>query len=192
MSYLREALSLVAALLLTFYAICLALRFLAQWARGLSHNPISVALFVLTEPVLRPLRRLLPSWRSLDLPCLTLLALVKIVQPALLTWLGGGATPGVGLLVMRLPAGLLELFINVFLFCILLLVLLSWVNPDTRHPGAHFIRVLAELLLRPTRRFTPRLPGIDLSPLLAGALLLLAKVLIVAPLYDLTGGRPLF
>ena len=189
MTSLRDALALTSELLLGFYAICLVLCFLLQRADGLLHNPISLFLFTITGPVLRPLRRVLPSVRGYDLSCLLLLALLKSGEAALLSYLHGHPAPSTQQLLLYAPASILELFINVFLICIFMLVLLSWINPSARHQGAYFIRALAELLLRPLRRFTPKFPGINLSPLLAVAVLLLAKLLVVAPLYQMAGGR---
>ncbi len=57
-----------------------------SWVNPHAHNPITVLIFRLNEPVLRPARRLLPPFSGIDLsPLLVLvalqLALILIVRP---------------------------------------------------------------------------------------------------------------
>ena len=43
------------------------LRVLLQWTRANFYNPICQFLYKLTNPVLIPLHKLIPTWRTLDI-----------------------------------------------------------------------------------------------------------------------------
>lgn len=65
---------------LNLYSVVLLLRVLASWIDPLARNPISRIAVLLTEPVLAPIRRLLPRTGSVDLAPLLLFLLLIIVN----------------------------------------------------------------------------------------------------------------
>jgi YggT family protein len=70
----------------------------------------------------------------------------------------------VAMLLVKGVFDLLHSALSIYLFGILILVILSWVNP---YPNAlsQLLGRLTEPLLRPARRTIPSLSGIDLSPM---------------------------
>jgi YggT family protein len=90
----------------------------------------------------------------------------------------------VGDLILAL-ASLLILIINILFWAIIIQVVLSWVNPDTRHPVVVLVYQLTEPIMRPARGLLPPISGLDLSPILVIIGLQLIKILLLAPLHDI-------
>jgi YggT family protein len=183
--YLANPLVFLIHALLGFYAAIVALRFLLQWVRADFYNPMSQFIVRVTTPVLRPLRRFIPGYGGLDLSALVLAWLVKAVELAAVTLVAGLGNP-LGALFWAIPA-LVTLFINIFLFAILIRVILSWVNPDPYNPAVTLLERLTDPLLRPAQRLIPTVAGLDLSPMAAMIALVVLEMLLVPPLNLLTG-----
>ncbi len=67
-------------------------------------------------------------------------------------------------------------------------MILSWVNPDPRHPALSLLRQLTEPVMAPAQRLLPPIAGLDLSPILVLVGLQLLNLLLIAPLRDLGYG----
>jgi len=65
--------------LLGLFSLALLLRFYMQWFRVPYYHPVSRFLITVTDFIVRPSRRLIPSWRGLDL-------LIMIIVQAVLSW----------------------------------------------------------------------------------------------------------
>jgi YggT family protein len=75
---------LLLALLLTYFVLIIA-RVIVSWFANQSRHPLIPLIYQLTEPVLRPINRLLPSFGGVDLsPLFALIALRALLL--LLGW----------------------------------------------------------------------------------------------------------
>ncbi|WP_267257301.1 YggT family protein [Coxiella endosymbiont of Ornithodoros maritimus] len=63
---------------LYFYAIIL--RVVMSWIASLQHNPIAEIIFLITEPLMRPIRRLIPSIAGFDFSPIVLLILLELIS----------------------------------------------------------------------------------------------------------------
>ena len=147
-----------------FYILAVMLRFLLQWVRADFYNPLVQFLVRITNPPLLPLRRFIPGYRGLDLASLVLAFVLQLVEMSLITLLIS-PSPSVGGVLLLTVAELLKLLINIYLWGIVIQEILSWVNPDTRHPAARVLAQLTDPVLRPVRNRLPPVSGIDLSPM---------------------------
>ncbi|HWP95124.1 MAG TPA: YggT family protein [Gammaproteobacteria bacterium] len=168
-----------------FFAALVMVRFLLGLARASFYNPLARAIVTLTNPLLVPLRRLLPPWGGIDWAAITLLVLIEGAAIALVTWLRVQALPAAGTLAVLVLVALVELLFNVYLVAILLLVLLSWISPGHYNPAAVLLDELTRPVLQPCRRLIPPLGGLDLSPLIALVALQVLKMLLVPPILAL-------
>jgi len=183
--YFSSAGAFLISTIFGLYILAVMLRFLFQWARADFYNPVSQVIVKVTNPVLRPLRRIIPGWAGVDFAAVALMVALKCVELTLLFSLHGPKIPQVaGLLVLAL-AGLLSLLLNVFFFSILIQVILSWVNPGHYNPVTQLLYQLNEPILRSARRLIPPLGGFDLSPIVAFVAIKLLEFLLVAPINDL-------
>ncbi|HET6433273.1 YggT family protein [Dyella sp.] len=183
MTYLLNALSVLIELAFNLLATLFVLRVLAEAARADFHNPVSQLLYRSTNPVLAPLRRVIPNWRRINLAALLLAWLVMLVKRALLFALLG-VTPHVsGLLVLGL-ADLIDFTLVFYLVLIFGWSLLSMLQVDRRQPVLRLAGAIVEPLLRPLRgKLTVGL--FDFSPMVVMLGIVLARILIAAPLIDL-------
>lgn len=157
---------IVRTLLQLLLVIVFLLRVLLPLARADSRNQLYQAVIRLTNPLVMPLRRVLPPIGKIDTASIVALLLVQAVATAIL-WLLTGIPFSLGFPVF-LRVMLLTLLGTILLFytyALLLYVLLSWVAPGTYSPAAALLDRLCDPLLRPVRRLIPPIAGIDLSAL---------------------------
>ena len=153
------------------------LRLLLQWVRADFRNPLAQALVQITNPIVVPLRRLLPAVYRVDtasVVVVVVLGLLKVAAAPLLT--GGGLLP----LPLWLWLTFRELTTTVlwtYLVAIFLYALLSMLAQNNYSPVQPMLAALCEPLLRPLRRLIPAIGGLDLSPL--WAIILLQALLIL-------------
>jgi YggT family protein len=185
-AYFTNPLIFLVKTLFGLYIAVVLIRFLLQWARADFYNPISQFVVTVTSPVLRPLRRLIPGWRGLDIASLLLAWLLKAVELMLLGVLFGLGLKPLSALAWAIPA-LVGLVISIFLFAILIRVILSWVNPDPYNPAVGLLNHITDPILAPAQRLLPPIGGIDLSPMAAMIGLVLLQYLLLPPLRALTG-----
>lgn len=185
-AYLTRPLVFLIQVAFGLYTLVVVLRFLLQVVRADFHNPVSQFIVRVTAPVLRPLRRVIPAAGRYDSASLVLAWLLKSVELAIVGGLIGasGIVPVVAL--WALPA-LVSLVINVFLFAVLIVVILSWISPQGYNPALLILHRLTSPLLEPARRLLPPIGGLDLSPMLVMVGLYLLEMLVVPPLMQLTG-----
>ncbi len=195
MDYLSNAGVFLIKTLFGIYEIIILLRFLMQMVRADFYNPISQFVVNATSLPLRPLRRLIPGMAGIDFASLVLLLIVIIVELLLLSLVSTLPMPSVFGLVALALVELLKLTINVFMFSIIILAILSWVSPGRYNPVANLLYQITAPIMRPARRILPPMSGLDLSPLFVIVLLYLLILLIVDPLQHWAGnlayGHPL-
>lgn len=165
--------------LLSLYAMVVLLRFILQLVRADFYNPLSQFVVRATNPLLRPLRRIIPGAWGIDFAALLLTYLVALITVALLAMIAGASPANIALLGYALLKCVL-LVIHLYFFTILVQVILSWVSPGWS-PVAGMLYTLNEPLLRPFRKILPSLGGIDLSPLFAIILLQFVSFLVPLP-----------
>lgn len=156
--------------LLTLALAVVLLRLFLQWSRADFRNPICQGIVRVTNPLIIPLRRILPPIGRIDTASVVAVLLVAIVEVVIITSLSG--IPLDPLLVLR--AALLEIVTKtlwLYFYAIFLYALISMVAPGVYSPLQALLTSLCEPVLRPIRRIIPPLGGIDLSPLWAGILI---------------------
>ena len=182
MDYLSNAGVFLIKTLFGIYEIIILLRFLMQMVRADFYNPISQFVVKATSLPLKPLRRFIPGWAGMDIASLILLLAVIIIELLLLSLVANLPMPSaIGLLALAVVE-LLKLTINVFMFSVIILAILSWVSPTGYNPVANLLFQITAPLMRPARRMLPPMGGLDLSPLVVIIFLYLLILLLVDPL----------
>lgn len=165
----------------------IVLRVMLQWVRANFYNPICQFLYKATNPVLMPLRKFIPAWRNLDIAGIVLAWVVTAIKLVLLA-LTFGQTLGLAGLAVLSFADLVDFVLLTFIVLVLARVVISLVNADSYHPIVPLVIQLTEPLLKPFRRLLPNIAGLDFSPMVLLLVLMLARVLIASPLFDLGRG----
>lgn len=185
-AYLLNPIVFIVQTLFGLYAAVVAMRFLLQWVRADFYNPLSQFVVKVTTPVLRPLRRVIPGYGGMDLAALVLLWLLTAVELGILSLVLGAGRSAFLAVGWAIPE-MAELFINIFLFAVLIRVILSWVNPDPYNPAVSLLAKLTDPLMRPAQRLIRPIGGLDLSPMLVMMVLVLLNMLLIPPLKWLVG-----
>ena len=180
-SYLTNPLVFLIQVIFGAYIMVVMLRFLLQLVKADFYNPVSQFVIKVTSPPLRPLRRIIPGIGGVDVASIILMWMLKSLELALIIVIGGLGTSLLPALAWSIPE-LISLFINVFLFAILIQVIISWVNPGGYNPIIGLLNSITEPLLGPARRIVPPISGLDLSPMLVMIGLMLLKMLLLPPL----------
>jgi YggT family protein len=184
MGYFANAGAILVEVLFGLVVALFVLRVLLQLVRANFHNPVCQFFYKATNPVLMPLRKLLPPLRRLDTAGTLVAYLLECLKVWLLTAFGGFALNLSGTLVLGF-AELVAFLLMLYFWLILVRVVLSFVGQGSYHPMVPLIAQLTDPVLRPIRRVLPDLGGFDFSPLVAMLAIYLARALIVAPLQDL-------
>jgi len=135
-----------------------------------SGNPLGRFVFALTDWIVLPLRRVVPSMGAVDTASLLAAYLLQLFQFAVLWLLAVGAG---GLFAVPILAafGLVRTALSGITGMVIVYAVLSWVSVQSSI--ADVLDRLVAPLLNPIRKVLPLVGGVDLSPL---ALLVLVQI----------------
>ncbi|KPU59215.1 YGGT family protein [Pseudomonas fluorescens] len=163
---LNDAAVFIIKTLGSLYLLIVLLRFILQLVRANFYNPLCQFIVKATQPLLKPLRRVIPSMFGLDMSSLVLALIVQMLLMAVILTLKGFEVDWL-LLVPWSVIALFSLFLNVLFYAMIISVILSWVAPGSHNPGAELVAQITEPVLAPFRRIIPNLGGLDISPIFA-------------------------
>ncbi len=185
MVFLREAFIFLIKIIFDLYFLAVLLRFLFQYFQVDFYNPFSQFILKITDPVLAPLRNKLPHIRKIDTAALLLLFGLKIVVFLGITLLIKKMLPHVLGVVIWSLGEIISQTINFFFFSVLLVAILSWINPRNYTPFTSLLIQITNPLMITARRWMPRTMGIGFSSIIVLIILKLADVLAASPIIGL-------
>lgn len=142
----------------TLYVSALLIRVWMQWARADYYNPFAQMIVRITQPVLRPLRRVIPAIGPID----TSAILVAYPLIILLIYIHPQITSDIpGYLLLGL-AGLVKAAGKLLFWVLIIRAIMSWISQG-RSPVDHLLYQLTEPLMAPIRRIIPAFGGLDFS-----------------------------
>jgi YggT family protein len=150
----------------SLYLLIVLLRFALQLARADFYNPISQFVVKATNPLLVPLRKVIPGFGGIDLASLVLASLFQFAVLCLkFLVLSGGLPNPVSLLLLSalMAVGLL---LKIYFWSLIVVIIASWVAPGNRHPVLVLMGQIIAPLMRPFQKLLPPMGGFDLSPIL--------------------------
>ncbi|EGU41662.1 integral membrane protein [Vibrio ichthyoenteri ATCC 700023] len=181
-----SSLSFLISTVFDLYIMVVLLRLWLQATRADFYNPFSQFIVKATQPVVGPLRRVIPSVGSIDLSTVLfayVLCVVKFVAVILVASNGSVAFSAdflfLGALSLVKAAG------GLLFWVLLLRAILSWVSQG-RSPVEYVFHQLTEPMLAPIRRILPEMGGFDLSVLVLFIVLQFANFLmgdIIGPIW---------
>ena len=189
---LNDAAIFVIQTLGSLYLLIVLLRFILQLVRADFYNPLSQFIVKATQPLVTPLRRIIPGFAGLDLASLVLAILVQLLLMIVtLTLMGYNVGGFILQLLVWSMIGVTSLFLKVFFFALIISVILSWVAPGSYNPGAQLVNQICEPLLAPFRKLLPNLGGLDISPIFAFITINLIDRFVIGGLAASTGLPPM-
>ena len=162
-----QAIYFIVDTLIGLYQVLLLLRLLMQLTRADFRNPIGRGIVQLTDPVILPLRRVLPPIGKVDSASVLAIIVVSALKAWLLRLLMGFGLPGPLLMLNVVAIDLLRLVLRTYLISIILNAILSFVAPGNYSPAQSVLASICNPVLNPIRRMIPPIAGLDLSPLWA-------------------------
>ncbi len=150
--------------LFDLYAMVVILRFMLQLFRADFYNPLSQFVVKATNPILIPLRKVIPGVAGMDMASLLFAYLIILAKFFLLGGLSGSFYSPAMMLIIGL-ADLLNQALNLIFWLVLIRVIMSWVNPMANNPFMMVIYQVTEPIMAPVRRIIPPMGGLDLSPI---------------------------
>lgn len=171
----------------SLYLLIVLLRFILQLVRANFYNPLCQFIVKATQPLLKPLRRLVPSIAGLDTASLVLAIAVQLLLMGLILLLTFGVLGNPLQLLIWALIGVVALFLKIFFFALIISVILSWVAQGSQNPAVELINQICEPALKPIRGMLPSLGGLDLSPIVAFIALNLIDMLVIQNLVIATG-----
>lgn len=166
MSALNEILGYLVQTAISLYMLAMLLRFLLQLVRADFYNPISQFLVKVTNPVVIPLRRVIPGVGGLDLASLLLATLLQLLAIVALVLLNGLPLPNPLILILWSVLGIVGLLVNIYFFALLAMIILSWVAAGSNNPAIYLLHQITEPVMSPFRKLLPPMGGLDFSPIL--------------------------
>jgi YggT family protein len=150
----------------SLYLLAICLRFLMQLARADFYNPISQLIVKVTNPILLPLRKIIPGLWGIDMASIVFALLFHALMIEVLGLIHG---------VLYMPFSVLfwvligtVLFVShIYLILFFVVMIASFVAPYSRNPALMLVGQIVEPLLAPFRKIIPPAGGFDFSMLFA-------------------------
>ena len=159
-------LAMLVSELLSLALFVVLMRLLLQLVRADFRNPICQAIVRLTNPLVIPLRRILPPIRKLDTATLVAVAFIAGILVAAGFAFTGFPTNAL-IWIQQVVLTIAYAVLWIYFWAIIVYALLSLVAPGGYSPLQSVLASLCEPVLGPFRRIIPGVAGIDLSPLWA-------------------------
>lgn len=180
---LNNAIIFLLQALLGLLTLAFLLRFYFQLTKVSFQHQLAQLIVTVTNFAVKPVRRIVPSLKKIDLSTLLLAYLTQAILTLCTLWLKGFplliAGNGIWLTILLVALiGIISFSISIFMYAVLIQAVLSWINPYT--PIAPILDNMTAPILRVLRRFIPSAGNVDLSPLvfIIAAQLLLTTVLL--------------
>ena len=156
----------IASPLFSLALFLIAMRFLAQLCGVSPYNPISTGLRSITDPIVAPINRLVPSSRRLNLGAIIALIVCQVIYIAvMLALISRFDAFNVLQSLIWSTLGAAGLLINIVFYSVLAMIIVSFIAPQSNHPAVEFVWQLTEPVMAPLRNFIPSMGGLDFSPI---------------------------
>ena len=161
----------------SFYITIVMLRFLFQLVRAEFYNPVSQFIVKATNPLLVPLRHIVPGVFGIDTASIVLALLLQIVTIEAIYLIQYGDFPPFVAVLVTAAFKLIASVLNIYFWALLIMVILSWVAPHSNHPVTSLINSLLQPILSRIQKIIPPLGGLDFSPMVAMIFIYCLKIL---------------
>ncbi|HMU65773.1 MAG TPA: YggT family protein [Cellvibrionaceae bacterium] len=160
----------------SLYLLAICLRFLMQLARADFYNPLSQLVVKLTNPLLLPLRKIIPGLWGIDMASVVLALLFHTLMVELMILVQHG--------VLYMPFAVLYwaligtvLFVShIYLILFFVVMIASFIAPYSSNPALVLCYQIVEPVLAPFRKIIPPAGGFDFSMLFAGLVIMVVRM----------------
>lgn len=191
---LQDALLFSIKCIFDIYISIVLFRLILQFAKADFYNPIAEFVVRITNPLLKPLRKVIPGFFGIDWSAILLAIILQVTELILILLVKGFAltlhlSSFLGILLWGLGE-LLDSYLLILLIVVFLRAIMSWIQPGIYSPGTAMLIQITEPMYRKVRKFLPDLGAIDLSPVIIIFIIILIRI--IFPVYLIGIGRSLF
>ena len=181
MPYFQNATHFLVQAIIGIAIYAVLLRFWMQWVRADFRNQLGQFIITVTNPVVIPLRKLLPSIGTIDTATIVLGLLVCGIKVYVFSVLGPYDFSANLIQYAMMTLGVfIKYSIYLFIGAIFLRAIASWINPHSYNPILDVAHSISNPLTAPVRRIIPPIGGLDFSAVLVLFFLLFLLRSIVA------------
>ena len=181
MPYIQNTTLFLASAIIGFIIYVVLIRFWMQWFRADFRNDLGGFIIRATNPLVIPLRKILPPIGKIDTATIVLAFLISAIK-VFVIFLILGKQKSIFLYLIWGFGVALQSSIYLFMAAIFISIIASWFASNAYHPILSVARSICEPILAPARRLIPAIAGLDLSPIIVILLLNVCLRLIVAPI----------
>ena len=148
----------------TLYVGAILLRFLLQVVRADFYNPLSQLIVKATNPLLKPLRKVIPGIGGFDIAALALAFIAQFVFICLLQLVANGSVSLYGgvIFIWALLA-LMMLILGIYMVSMFIVAIASFIAPHSSNFALLLMRQIIEPICIPVRKLIPPMGGFDFS-----------------------------
>ncbi|MFT5635921.1 MAG: YggT family protein [Cognaticolwellia sp.] len=158
------------------FLMILVLRVWLQLVRADFYNPLSQFIVKISNPLVIPLRRIIPSVGGVDLATVLLAYVFATLTFIIIPLINGGPIDIISVLYLGLIYLIKQTGVLLFIM-MLVMAIMSWVVQGY-NPTQMIFNQLTAPVLSPIRRIVPSIGGLDLSVLIAFLLLNVINILL--------------
>ena len=159
------------------YLMVVLLRLWLQFARADFYNPFSQFVVKATQPIVAPMRRILPSIGRLDTATFVLALIVAGLKIVTLNVVLGGSGLNIMSVVILSFVIVIKEILTLVMYVLIMRAIMSWVSQGN-NPMELVLSQLTEPMLAPIRRRMPEMGGLDLSMMVVIIMLLFIQKLL--------------
>ncbi|MBT8139785.1 MAG: YggT family protein [Gammaproteobacteria bacterium] len=185
---LQQILHLLVTVAVDIFTLLVLLRLMLQGAKADFYNPISQFIVRATDPLLKPIRRMIPGLWGIDMASVALALLVQCAGILLLTLLSGQVLTNPFAYLLIAIFNTAEILLQFYFFAIIILVVISWVAPTTYNPAAVLLQQVTDPIIRPVRSALPDMGGLDFSPMVVLFVIYILRSIVMPGLLATLGG----
>jgi len=162
-----------------FFLFIVILRFMLQAVRADFYNPISQFVVKATNPALIPMRKVIPGFGGYDMASIVLAIIVECIAITLSLIIAGWPLPIANIVIWAL-LGTIGLFLKLYFWGLLIMIIASWIAPQSYNPALLLLRQIIEPPMKPIRKLMPDMGGLDISPIIAFLIINVFEILLLS------------
>ena len=161
-------------------SLLLIVRFLMHAFKVDRDADITQMVANVTNPVVNPIKAMLPRIPRIELASLVLLAILGALKYTIVGYLSSGHFFGLFHLLILVPADIVMQICWLLFYIVLADVIISWVAPQLESPAIDFVKMLSTPTINLARYLVSDQSGFDFSPWVALVVLKVIQLIITA------------
>ena len=162
------------------YLTILLFRLILQIVYADYHNPLVQFIIKYTQPLVRPVQKIISGFKGVDFAILFLAFCFALVEFSLILLITKGTLPeNFGIFILSLGV-ILKYLLNIMFYSVLFNAILSWIIPSVLRQNAvlSLLNQITNPFLSIFRKRIPSIKNMDFSPIFALLILEFLKILV--------------